>query len=159
MLGAAFPRYRRKGGRRSGRIDGTAESPCDQCPSEAFPPISAVERAALREHLVGPLSALGDVSQALLHEDHESVERFGIQAVDDLQLLLHWVGLRDDVIPSGRLAMSRDDLQRAFCRIQSRIQDEEESEADEWAEIEERRKKRSFVANTCDRALARLSES
>lgn len=118
--------------------------------------ITAEQRDALYEHIVVRLTGVNDINIALEQGDFAEAARLCDEFGDFLRLLHDDLGWGDKAQGAVELTSPPNVIRRSLARVKQRAETEDRLEAEESAELEERRSQNRLVRETCSLVLAEL---
>jgi hypothetical protein len=118
--------------------------------------ITAEQRDVLYEHVLVRLTGINDINLALEQGEFEEAARLCDEFADFLRLLHDDLGWGDKAQGPVELKSPPGVIGRSLARVKQRAETEARLEAEETAELEERRTQNRLVRETCSSVLAEL---
>ncbi len=121
--------------------------------------ITAEQRDALYDLIVGRLSGIGDVWLAARTGDFEAAQRLSLAYSDDLRLLAEDLGWGDGAGEAIELRTPPDVLRRAVSRMRETARKLDAQEEEERAELRANESRNHLMIETCQSVLADLDRA
>ncbi len=139
----------------SRRRTGPAAAHNSQHGPRSAPTITATQRDAVYEQILGHLSKAGDLALLVERNDLGAARRLAREVSDDLQLVLDGLGW-EETSGGGEidLDLPTEQLRRTFARLRERALEQREASSQELAHTQAPYERSLIVIETCDQVLA-----